>query len=90
MPLDPLQDRIVRTALALPEARTLALAGGAAMIVHGFVARETKDIDLFTEVDDKKRPGWPLACGGSWNSKDSRRGTPSVHRSTTSSSQSTR
>jgi hypothetical protein len=52
MPLDPLQERIARTALALPEARTLALAGGGAMIAHGFVTRETKDIDLFTEIDD--------------------------------------
>jgi hypothetical protein len=40
MPLDPVQDRIARTALALPEARTLALAGGGAMIAHGFVTRE--------------------------------------------------
>jgi len=52
MPLDPLQERIARTALALPEARTLALAGSGAMIAHGFVTRETKDIDLFTEIDD--------------------------------------
>lgn len=52
MPLDPLQDRIARTALALPEARTLALAGGGAMIAHGFVTRATKDVDLFTEIDD--------------------------------------
>ncbi|GAA5169029.1 hypothetical protein GCM10023321_63990 [Pseudonocardia eucalypti] len=52
MPLDPLQERIARTALALPQARTLALAGGGAMIVHGFVTRATRDIDLFTEVDD--------------------------------------
>jgi hypothetical protein len=52
MPLDPLQERIARTALALPQARTLALAGGGAMIVHGFVTRTTKDIDLFTEVDN--------------------------------------
>lgn len=54
MPLDPLQDRIARNALALPEAQTLALAGGAAMIAHGFVSRETKDVDLFTEVDDQE------------------------------------
>ncbi|MGH3950695.1 MAG: nucleotidyl transferase AbiEii/AbiGii toxin family protein [Pseudonocardiaceae bacterium] len=54
MPLDRLQERIARIALALPEARTLALAGGGAMIVHGFVARTTKDIDLFTEVDDQE------------------------------------
>jgi hypothetical protein len=52
MPLDSLQERIARTALALPQARTLALAGGGAMIVHGFVSRTTKDIDLFTEIDD--------------------------------------
>ena len=49
MPLAPLQDRITRTALALPEASTLALAGGGAMIAHGFVTRATKDIDLFTK-----------------------------------------
>jgi hypothetical protein len=41
VPLDPLQDRIARVALALPEARTLALAGGGAMIAHGFVTRQT-------------------------------------------------
>jgi hypothetical protein len=52
MPLDPLQEQIARTALALPQAHTLALAGGGAMIVHGFVTRPTKDVDLFTEVDD--------------------------------------
>ncbi|HEX5252621.1 MAG TPA: hypothetical protein VFW69_01890 [Mycobacterium sp.] len=49
MPLDPLQEQIARTALALPQSRTLALAGGGAMIVHGFVNRPTKDIDLFAE-----------------------------------------
>jgi hypothetical protein len=57
MPLDPLQDRIARIALALPQARTLALAGGGAMIAHGFVNRATKDIDLFTEVDDQEAIG---------------------------------
>lgn len=54
MPLDPLQDLITRTALRLPEAHTLALAGGAAMIAHGFVSRLTHDVDLFTEVDDRE------------------------------------
>jgi len=54
MPLDPLQDQIARTALGLPEARTLALAGGGAMIAHGFVDRATKDVDLFTEIDDQE------------------------------------
>ncbi len=51
MPLDPLQERIIRTALALPQARTLALAGGCAVIVHGLVDRSTRDVDLFTERD---------------------------------------
>jgi hypothetical protein len=64
MPLDPLQDRIARTALALPEARTLALAGGGAMIAHGFVARATKDVDLFTEVDDDEAVQVAAALGG--------------------------
>ena len=52
MPLHPLQDLIIRTASALPEAHTLALAGGGAMIAHGFVDRATQDVDLFTEIDD--------------------------------------
>jgi len=52
VPLDPLQDLIARTALSLPEAQTLALAGGGAMIAHGFVTRTTHDVDLFTEIDD--------------------------------------
>jgi hypothetical protein len=52
MPLHPLQDLIVRTASALPEAHTLALAGGGAMIAHGFIDRATQDVDLFTEIDD--------------------------------------
>jgi hypothetical protein len=69
MPLDPLQERIARTALALPEARTLALAGGGAMIVHGFVARQTKDIDLFTEIDDAEAVRSPQRCAGHWRSR---------------------
>jgi hypothetical protein len=52
VPLDPLQDLIVRTASTLPEAHTIALAGGGAMIAHGFVDRATQDVDLFTEIDD--------------------------------------
>jgi hypothetical protein len=54
MPLDPLQERIARTALALPQARTLALAGDGAMIAYGFITRPTRDVDLFTEVDERK------------------------------------
>ncbi|WP_060576851.1 MULTISPECIES: nucleotidyl transferase AbiEii/AbiGii toxin family protein [unclassified Pseudonocardia] len=52
MSLGPLQNIIATTALALPEARTLALAGGGAMIAHGYTERSTHDIDLFTEIDD--------------------------------------
>jgi hypothetical protein len=62
MPLDSLQERIARTALALPQARTLALAGAGAMIVHGFVSRATKDIDLFTEIDDIEAVQVPRPC----------------------------
>jgi hypothetical protein len=51
MPLDPLQERIIRTALALPHVRTLALAGGCAVIAHGLVDRVTRDVDLFTDRD---------------------------------------
>lgn len=51
MPLDPLQERIIRVALALPESRTLVLAGGCAVITHGLVERITRDVDLFTELD---------------------------------------
>lgn len=51
MTLDPLQEQIVRAAQSLPEAQSLALAGGGAMLAHGFVSRLTKDIDLFTDRD---------------------------------------
>ena len=51
MSLDPLQAQIVRMAQALPEAHSLALAGGGAMLAHGFVDRLTKDVDLFTDRD---------------------------------------
>jgi len=51
MGLDPLQEQIVRVAQSLPEARSLALAGGGAMLAHGFVDRLTKDVDLFTDRD---------------------------------------
>jgi hypothetical protein len=34
MGLDPLQEQIVRVAQSLPEAQSLALAGGGAMLAH--------------------------------------------------------
>lgn len=51
MTLPDLHARIVQVASELPEARTLALAGGGAMLAHGIVERETKDVDLFTDRD---------------------------------------
>ena len=51
MPLDPLHARVIAIAAALPEARTIALAGGGAMLAHGIVDRATKDVDLFTDRD---------------------------------------
>lgn len=51
MPLDPLQERIIRAAQTLPESRTLVLAGGCAVITQGLVDRITHDVDLFTELD---------------------------------------
>ena len=57
----PTTTRAVRWDLAdvdrrrdLPEAHTLALAGGAAMVAYRFVPRLTHDVDLFTEVDDRE------------------------------------
>lgn len=54
MPLDPLHARVISIASALPEARTIALAGGGAMLAHGIVDRATKDVDLFTDRDSEE------------------------------------
>ena len=51
MPLDRLHARIVGIAAALPQARTVALAGGGAMLAHGLLDRTTRDVDLFTDRD---------------------------------------
>jgi len=45
MPLEPLPARVLQIAAGLPEASTVALTGGGAMLAHGFVDRATKDID---------------------------------------------
>lgn len=45
--LTPLQERVARLFLALPEAERFALAGGAALVVRGEVARATEDLDFF-------------------------------------------
>lgn len=62
MVLDPLQDRIVRIALALPEARSLALAGGGVMLAQGFIDRRTRGIDLFTDRDNGEAVAVAAAC----------------------------
>ncbi len=46
--LTPLQQRLARTFLALPEAAEFALAGGAALVTRGVVERPTQDLDFFT------------------------------------------
>jgi predicted nucleotidyltransferase component of viral defense system len=46
--LDPLQQRVAETALELARHGRVALAGGSAMIAHGFVDRMSEDVDLFT------------------------------------------
>lgn len=46
--LSPLQARIAVVLARLPEAEGFALAGGAALIVHEVISRETRDLDFFT------------------------------------------
>ncbi len=45
--LSSLQERLWRLVSQLPEAETVALAGGAALIVRGVVDRPTRDMDFF-------------------------------------------
>lgn len=45
--LSPLQKRLWRLVGGLPEAESVALAGGAALIVRGIVERPTRDLDFF-------------------------------------------
>lgn len=53
--LSSLQERLWRLVSQLPESETVALAGGAALIVRGVVDRPTRDMDFFAtspeEVD---------------------------------------
>jgi Nucleotidyl transferase AbiEii toxin, Type IV TA system len=53
--LTPLQHHVLELVGQLPEAAGFALAGGAALIVRGRIARPTRDLDFFTtsaeEVD---------------------------------------
>jgi hypothetical protein len=59
-----LHDRIVRLAAQLPEARTVALAGGGAMLAHDLVDRLTQDVDLFTDRDAEEAVAVAAALRG--------------------------
>lgn len=52
MALSALQYRILSVIAEIDRRGRLALAGGGAMNVHGFVERPTKDLDLFTDDPD--------------------------------------
>ncbi len=51
--LSPLQDRLRQLVARLPEADTVALAGGAALIVRGVVDRPTRDLDFFATTPEE-------------------------------------
>ncbi|MEX2556956.1 MAG: hypothetical protein WEB06_15195, partial [Actinomycetota bacterium] len=54
--LTGLQERVARIVAALEEADGFALAGGAAVIIHGVVDRDTDDLDYFgATVEDVGR-----------------------------------
>lgn len=50
--LSALQQRVAGIIATLPEAEDFALAGGAALIVHGAIDRSTRDLDFFGLVPD--------------------------------------
>ena len=50
--LTPFQQDLARTISRLPEAEGFALAGGAALIIHGIIDRRTRDLDWFTTRAD--------------------------------------
>ena len=51
--LSPLQDRLRQLVARLPDADTMALAGGAALIVRGVVDRPTRDLDFFATTPEE-------------------------------------
>jgi len=54
--LDPLHEWVARIVFDLPEARSVAIAGGNAMLAHDLVVRPTQDLDLFTPVASEVDP----------------------------------
>ena len=51
--LSPLQQRIRHIVASLPASKDVALAGGAALILHGVVDRTTSDLDFFGTRPDQ-------------------------------------
>ena len=51
--LTPLQLQIRQIVASLRDAEGLALAGGGALIVHGIVDRETRDLDFFSNSPEE-------------------------------------
>ena len=51
MGVDPLQREIARIALSAAQQHGFALAGGNALVAHGFSTRATEDVDLFSDRD---------------------------------------
>lgn len=51
--LTPLQLQIRQIVASLPDTEDLALAGGGALIVHGIVDRETRDLDFFSNSPEE-------------------------------------
>lgn len=47
-----MQRRVARLTAGLVEAEPFAVAGGAALIVHGIVVRATRDLDFFATASD--------------------------------------
>lgn len=51
--LTPLQRQIREIVASIPDTEDLALAGGGALIVHGIVDRETRDLDFFSNSPEE-------------------------------------
>ena len=58
--LSPLQQQVAGVIADLPEAQDFALAGGAALIVRGDVARRTRDLDFFATAPEQVDRVLPL------------------------------
>lgn len=57
MGLSDAQREIATILFGLAEARGFVLAGGSALVAHGAVDRETRDIDAFVQALPTQPPG---------------------------------